>query len=389
MKRKKIAIVYPYVAHYRAPVFQLMVGIGSDSGSNYSYDLFSDVEADIPSLAVVDPALSRDQVSGWRWNILKNTWFRKLLLWQSGLFSQVAFAREYDAVVFLGNAYYISTWLASIVLRLRGRKVVFWTHGVRVPDAGIKRAIRKAFYSLAHGLFLYGERAKSFLKKEGFPENRLFVIYNSLDYEKQKRIRNSCQALKSGSKNSINLIYTGRLIASKKLDLIVDAVSLIRDRGVNAQLTVVGGGDAEADLRNKVKHLCLDDAVNFTGPCYDEHKLAQLYMAADVCVVPSAAGLTVMHALAFGVPVITDDDFTKHGPEVEAVVEGETGSYYKKGDVDDLVDKVGWWVEKLNKDGRSHCRDLCVRMVEESYTPDAQLKHIQSALDMIFCRGSK
>lgn len=389
MDRKNIAIVYPYVAHYRAPVFHLMVGVGSDYGSRYAYDLFSDTEADIPSLAVVDPGLSRDPVAGWRWIVLKNLWYRKLLLWQSGLLSQVVFSRKYDGVVFLGNAYYLSTWLSSIVLRLRGRKVIFWTHGVRVPDSGVKRAVRKAFYKLAHGLFLYGERAKLFLMKEGFPEDRIFVIYNSLDYEKQKEIRESCKDLQSESNRSISLIYTGRLLASKRLDLVIDAVSRIRDCGVDAHLTIVGGGEAENDLRGKVKNLRLENGVSFIGPCYDEQKLAKLFMASDVCVVPSAAGLTVMHAMAFGVPVITDDDFTKHGPEVEAVVEGQTGSYYKKGSVDDLVEKIGWWIERLNTDGRPRFRDLCVRKIEASYTPQAQMKYVQSALDMVFLRGSK
>ena len=44
----------------------------------------------------------------------------------------------------------------------------------------------------------------------------------------------------------------------------------------------------------------------------------------DITVSPDKVGLTAIHSMAYGRPVITHDNMDRQGPEVEAVIPGRT-----------------------------------------------------------------
>ncbi|MDQ9823525.1 glycosyltransferase, partial [Acinetobacter sp. 163] len=51
-------------------------------------------------------------------------------------------------------------------------------------------------------------------------------------------------------------------------------------------------------------------------------------------------GLTAIHALSFGCPIITHNNFSEQMPEFEAIKPSKTGYFYQQGDVADLKDKI-------------------------------------------------
>ena len=70
--------------------------------------------------------------------------------------------------------------------------------------------------------------------KEGFDASKLHVIKNSLDYDKQLELRNNIVAsnvYKEHFKNdNPTIIFIGRLTPVKKLDQIVGAVGILKQR---------------------------------------------------------------------------------------------------------------------------------------------------------------
>ena len=64
-----------------------------------------------------------------------------------------------------------------------------WTHGWYGKEKGVKRLLSKFFFSLSDGIFLYGDYAKRLMINEGFNKDKLFVVHNSLDYEKHLNLR--------------------------------------------------------------------------------------------------------------------------------------------------------------------------------------------------------
>ena len=60
--------------------------------------------------------------------------------------------------------------------KLIGRKIVFWSHGIYGNEGHIKLNIRKLFYSFADAFLLYSDYGKMQMVKNGFSENKIFVI---------------------------------------------------------------------------------------------------------------------------------------------------------------------------------------------------------------------
>ena len=136
--KKNVAIVYPYFALYRLPVLQELM-----KSTAFNYTLISDPISS-NDIKKINPVIASTKVGdgGLPWKFVKNRWlYKEVFLWQSGLLRLLR-KEKYDAVIFLGNAYYLSTWFATFYLRLTGKKVYQWTHGVISTKKGWKWKLR-------------------------------------------------------------------------------------------------------------------------------------------------------------------------------------------------------------------------------------------------------
>lgn len=94
-----------------------------------------------------------------------------------------------------------------------------------------------------------------------------------------------------------------------------------------------------------VKENGLDSQIWFYGPSYDENTNAVLLYNAEVCVSPGNVGLTSIHSLSYGTPVVTNDNFDTQMPEFEAIQSGLTGSFFHENDVNSLANAIEDWIQ--------------------------------------------
>ncbi len=296
---------------------------------------------------------------------------------------KLSLRKAYDRFLFLGDTRCISTWLSAIAIRLftPSKKVYFWTHGWYGKENWTESCLKKAFFRLANGgVFLYGNYARELMVKEGFNPERLFVIHNSLAYEQQLRLRPSLgkdDTLERhfGNENK-NLLFIGRLTKVKRLDLLLEALSMTKEK---YNLILVGDGTEKESLISITERLGLEDRVWFYGACYDETELGSLIGNSDLCVSPGNVGLTAIHSMVFGTPVLTHDDFPWQMPEFEAIRVGETGCFFHRGDVRSLADAVDAWFSQENYD-REAIREKCFEEIDNNWTPEFQLGVIKKHL---------
>lgn len=71
----------------------------------------------------------------------------------------------------------------------------------------------------------------------------------------------------AGQKNVF--LSVGRIVENKRLDLVLDALKIVKERGVDFRFLVVGDGSYKEKLENKAKDLALADRVIFTGKVMD------------------------------------------------------------------------------------------------------------------------
>lgn len=365
-----IAVVYTHFPHYRAPVFAVM-----SQSTDYDFTFYYDP-------AGIDTTITSGVASDNHRPIAVRMWYG--LIWQGGAI-RLAHDPSIDGFVFLGNPLILSTWIAASVARRRGKAVFFWTHGWLRQESGIKGWLRRRFYRLADGLMVYGARAREIGKVEGFDPATIHVIGNSLDYETQRRVRETALADRAtdcdGLPDKPYFLTVTRLVDSVALDQAIAAMAkLNRD----IALVVVGSGPKRDVLDRLALELGVD--VRFLGAIYDEEHLARLFLGAQAVVSPGKVGLLAMHALAYGAPVITHDDLDRQMPEVEAIEPGLTGAFFRYGDKDDLARVMNLFLDQT-EETRLRYREAGIARLEKDYTPEVQVSKITVALDSRIKRG--
>ena len=121
------------------------------------------------------------------------------------------------------------------------------------------------------------------------------------------------------------------------------------------------------------------DQVWLYGPCYDEQILGELFYNAHVCVSPGNVGLTAIHALSFGCPVITHDNFPYQMPEFEAIASNVTGDFFKQNVLADLADKIEKWAS-LNTIEREKARIAAMREIDNKWNIHYQIETIKQVI---------
>ena len=369
MERKKLCLIYNFAPRYREGIFRLIDG-------EYDCDwYFGNNDTDIKGLdlsKLKHAELLQNKVVG------KAPWY-----FQRGALRLVR-KKKYATYFVLGDVHCLSTWLIALAIRCfyPCKRIYFWSHGWYGKEGVVKRCLKKIFFKLADGTFLYGNYAKGLMEKEGFRGDKLFVIHNSLDYDKQLALRKCLTSsdvyqrhFGNGGKN---LIFIGRLTAVKRLDLLVKALKLLKDSGEECNLTLVGDGVQKADLVALVKQNGLENSVWFYGACYDEKINAELIYNADLCVAPGNVGLTAMHVMVFGTPVATHNNFPYQMPEFEAVREGKTGTFFRYNDVESIAHCIADWF--VSHQDREHIRQNCYREIDNQWTPQYQIKVLRRNL---------
>lgn len=301
--------------------------------------------------------------------------------WQSGTLGGVFFKKK-DAYILDGGIYSLANWCALLIntFFLKPKKIYLWSHGWYGRENVIKQILKKIYFNMATGSLFYGNYAKKQMLKYGANVDKVKVIHNSLDYDVQKRLRIgslSTNIVKAHFQNdNPTIVFIGRLTKSKKLHMIVNAVSTLQRKGIDMNVLFIGTGEIEDSL----KALCKKHNINswFYGACYDEDVNAQLVAQSDICVSPGNVGLTAMHSLMFGTPVITHATFSNQMPEFEAIIPNVTGAFFEENNVESLANTIEAWLK--NKNNRSKIRQNCYAEIDNSWNPYFQLKVIEEIM---------
>lgn len=146
--------------------------------------------------------------------------------------------------------------------------------------------------------------------------NKFQVIHNAIDFTKFKydvEVRNETRKNLNISDDDFVIANVGRFSKQKNHAFLIEIFNEIYNKNPKAFLVLVGTGELEENIKNKVKMMGLESRVFFAGFRNDVDKL---YQAFDVFLMPSLhEGLPVVgvEAQASGLPcfmskgVITDE----------------------------------------------------------------------------------
>jgi glycosyltransferase involved in cell wall biosynthesis len=178
--------------------------------------------------------------------------------------------------------------------------------------------------------------------------NKPELLYNKIDCKKFY----NAEKIKTLSKPLI--LTVGNLIESKNHKLLVESM-----QNIEANLLIIGKGEQEFNLRNKIKSMNLDKKITILNSVPHE-KIASYYKTADIFALaydPNQEGLPmpVMEAMASGTPVVI--------PKSEDSIELEDSIVFTENNVTKFTEKIN---ELLNNKTKTEelalkCKEIVKR----------------------------
>lgn len=275
-----------------------------------------------------------------------------------------------DIIICSGIDFHLlHTLFIYIIFHLILRKDFYWwSHGTSGKQGYFGKLLRMPFYKLSNGIFVYTDKGKENLISMGIKPQNIQVIKNALN-RKDYGFLNYDITKVNKETHKFNILFCGRITAQKKLDVLFLAIHIVKTKfGDEINCTIVGGGNIDY-YRVKAIELGIDKTIKFAGEKYG-NDVAPFYLNADLFVYPGGIGLSIVQALSYGLPVITTDNHKLHGPEVELLINGVNGAFFKDNNASDLADKIVEWKEKIMA-SQNEIKNRCIQTIQDmEYLPE-------------------
>ncbi len=226
-------------------------------------------------------------------------------------FSVLSFGETYNSFVLL------ATW---------GIKTKVYISDRSKPDKDwgyFHNNLRKILYKKAAGIISQTSYSKNFLIKETQNKN-IKIIPNPIDLNKYQ----------TSLKKENVILNVGRLISTKRIDILLDCFSKIENQ--NWQLWIVGDGPLRKYLEDIAKKLDISNNVKFWGT---QNNIAPFYLKSKIFAFTSfSEGFpnALLEAIAAGLPTIAfnciagPSDLVKNGENGFLISQGDTETYLQK-----------------------------------------------------------
>ena len=203
-----------------------------------------------------------------------------------------------------------------------------------------KRIVLKRVLSWCDGVLVCGSLGRRYFDRYGVAADRTFFFPYEPDYDLIRSLTAkdvAAVAARFGlARGRRRFVYSGRLVAVKRVDLLVDAFAALAADRPEWDLVIVGDGPLRAELAARVP-AAVADRVAWLGFVDDQRTVSGIYRNCDVLVLPSDFepwALVVNEATAAGLAVVSTDVV---GAAAELVRDGVNGRLVPPGDLPKLT----------------------------------------------------
>ena len=200
----------------------------------------------------------------------------------------------------------------------------------------LKKIILPRLLRRCDAILACGRRGRQYFEAYGVPSDRIFLVPNEPDYGLwQKPDAGQLAAVrdKLGLRPERHrLVFSGRLAAAKRVDLLIDAFSAIADVRADWDLLIVGDGPLSEQLHARVP-AGYRQRVQWAGFVSTPAEVGAIYACCDALVLPSDYepwALVINEAAAAGLAIISSD---VAGAAAEIVRNGVNGRFFPAGDL--------------------------------------------------------
>ena len=272
-----------------------------------------------------------------------------------------------------------ATHWTFLIVKLRGKKFFLWSEDwwwQKSWKSWLIRPYARFIARHADAVLAAGSRTKIFFVELGVDPQKIYLAFNATT------VNNFSAETKDSGKFVI--LYLGRIVRYKGLDILIKAFSKIENSFPQAVLRIVGDGGFKEECQLLAKNLGLKN-IEFIGSV-DPQSAAKYYLSADCFVLPAryfwdskvpaeAWGFTVNEALSSGLPTIVTDAVAAGDDLIE---DGINGFKIKTEDINVLSEKL----RRLCDNGEFQERmSQAAREKMKNFTSHRQFKVFSAALN--------
>lgn len=210
------------------------------------------------------------------------------------------------------------------------RRLAFWGHGKNLQAhraSALGEFIKRQMSRKVHWWFAYNDFSASIVQSLGYPAERITSVQNAIDTRHLVALREHLSEgevdevrQELGLQGSNVCIFSGGLYSDKRLDFLLAACKLIRERVPDFEMIFVGGGPAFDWLKEQARD---ESWIHAVGPKFDEEKVPY-FAVSKLFLLPGLVGLAILDAFALQTPLITTA-VPFHSPEVAYLQSGTNG----------------------------------------------------------------
>jgi len=175
-----------------------------------------------------------------------------------------------------------------------------WKAYIGPIKGAVAYLIERVSVMLPSHIIAVSENTRTELRDTLHYKGPISLVSNGINYTGIKPIRPSHE--------KSDVVFAGRLIAHKHVDILIDAIALLVKEHPDIRCTIVGDGPELDALKKQVAKLQLTKNVILTGRVESSDDVYAYMKASKVFVSPSTRegfGITILEAVACGLSVVT------------------------------------------------------------------------------------
>ncbi len=174
---------------------------------------------------------------------------------------------------------------------------------------------------LADRVIAVSDQTKDDLVSLGAKADKISIVPNGIDFNSISKV--------SPSPEKLDVVYLGRLIRPKNVDVLLKAVAILKGEFPGLKVGIIGNGPEKENLENLAEELGIQNNAKFFGFVEDFNEVVALMKSSKVFVIPSTqeggASIVTLEANACGLPVVATDH--PLGIDKRLIHSGKTGFF--------------------------------------------------------------
>lgn len=229
-------------------------------------------------------------------------------------------------------------------------------------------------------------KTKDDLVSMGVEVGKISVVPNGIDFDEIQNI--------PPSKEEFDIIFVGRMIKGKHVDILLRAVALLAKRFPKIKTGIVGYGPEDMYLKELAAKLDIVNNVRFFGFVNDHRDVMSIMKASKIFVHPSTQeggpSIVALEANACGLPVIAVNH--KMGISSELIVDGYNGFLIERLTPELVAEEVCLILEnkKMGKEMRQNAINFArlydwkrlINLIEDVYFHVSGLRGSKSNMEI-------